>query len=127
MKKNIFILFILPLLCIVLSCDRHGLNLAGSWEDNERIITFDDNTFILQKKNANQVKAFRGNYTLANDPEYALYLSYTQFQDQDGLWYSLDGTDLSGYRETVLFKASEKMLTLKIIESNTTYRLVRKK
>ena len=131
MKKSrsviflVSLFFILPFLCMVLSCDRRNQKIAGTWEDNERVISFEENSFTLSKKNASQVKAFRGTYSFAQNPEYALYLSYTDFLDQDGAWNSLEGTELFGYKETALFNVSGNKLSLKIIESGITYSLIR--
>ena len=75
-------------------------SIYGKWEDEERILEFDDfGDFCLEFKNSSLIKGFRGK-TLRKKNVVVLF--FEEFENSDGEWLYTDGTDLENYKEVLL-------------------------
>lgn len=91
------ILLLLPVFLI--SCGNFS-SIYGKWEDEERILEFDDyGDFCLEFKNSSFVKGFRGK---ALRKKNVIVLFFEEFENSDGEWLYTDGTDLENYKEVLV-------------------------
>ncbi len=122
-KRIIFIL--ISLLFLICSCSTQQEKLIGFWENNEKVIEFAENYFIICNKNSTDVLAFAGNYTFAQEPSNAIKMFYTYMMDSSGEWISLNGTDLENYSDTILFIINKDTLDTRVIENGQYYSYTR--
>lgn len=120
MKRNKFILICL-ISVLFISCNNQQNQLLGFWQNDKRIIEFNNEYFIIYNKTSDDTIAFRGTYSFAKNPAYAIKMLYLDSMNSEGQWESLKDTELENYVDTVLFKVDGDMLTLKIMGNNQMY------
>ncbi len=119
-KKN-YILFISSLIFLSFSCSNPQKELIGFWENDEKIIEFTEQKFIIYNKTYETVIAFSGFYEFAKEPIYALKMSYKYAMNNLGIWESLEDTDLENYVDFILFKIDNNLLQTKVLGNNQFY------
>lgn len=119
-KKTVFVFFLMAL--FLSGCKtRQTEELKGFWENENKIIEFADSYFVLCNKNAPDVAAFRGTYAFAQNPPYALKMTYQEFLNSGGEWESLKDTELENYTDTLLFKVDRDSLETKVLGNGQSY------
>lgn len=101
--------------------------LIGTWENENKKIEFKESEFISLNKNASKTIAFKGNYSFADNPSYAIKMIYKYAKDIEEGWFSLEETNLEGFEEFVLFRIKKDTLHLKVIGNGTLYTFKRVK
>ncbi len=98
-RKSFRLLFFLILSVFLISCGKFS-SIYGKWEDEERILEFDDyGDFCLEFKNSRLVKGFRGKTLRKKN---VIVLFFEEFENSEGEWLYTDGTDLENYKEVLL-------------------------
>ncbi|MCQ2591816.1 MAG: hypothetical protein MJ188_03440 [Treponema sp.] len=110
-----FILLILLCCDFFVGCNNQQKLLTGFWENDSKILHFSENQFYIYNLNSTEVLAFSGTYDFAENPSYAIKMSYKNYLDKDKNWQSLKDTQLENYTEINLFRISDQTLELKII------------
>lgn len=123
--KKRFIFILILLLFLNFSCSTQQEKLIGFWENNEKLIEFAEEYFIIYNKTSTEVIAFAGNYTFAQEPSNAIKMFYTYMMDSSGEWISLNGTDLENYSDTILFVINNNTLDTRVIENGQFYSYLR--
>lgn len=114
--RKIIVLF---LFCFVfISCNKY-INITGQWENNERILVFDEyGGFEINFKNSNQIQAFRGSVSQKNN---IIVLIFEEYKTKDNEWKYIDETDLLGHKEVLQVDIQSDSLYTKIIATGKEY------
>lgn len=121
LNKKTYILLVSSLIFLSFSCSNPQKELIGFWENNEKILEFTEQTFVIYNKTYENVIAFSGVYKFAQEPEFALKMSYKYAMDTNGNWASLEGTDLENYVDIILFKIDNNFLQTKVLGNGKYY------
>lgn len=120
-KKNILLVLnvlIAAGLCIFVSCS-NAYKLTGSWENEERIIRFDDNSaFEISFKNTNSVKAFYGSVFIQKN---ILVLTFEEYKNSNNERVSVKGTDLENHKEVLVFSIKDDVLITEVKTTGKKY------
>lgn len=122
MHKNRIKLFSILLITItLLSCKTQQSELKGFWENENKIIEFADTYFVIYNKQATDIVALKGIYSFAQNPMYALKMTYKEAMDSNGDWFSLEDTELENYIDTLLFIVNKNSLETKVMGNGQKY------
>ena len=112
-------LCICALCLLLLAACRPFSSLFGSWENDDRVLTFNSyGTFEIHNKNALQVKAFRGTMLQKKD---ILVLLFEEYETAEDGWCSTSGTDLEDYKEVLKVSIRDDQLTTKILATGKEF------
>lgn len=73
-NKKTYMLLISSLIFLSFSCSNPQKELIGFWENDEKILEFTEQTFVIYNKTYENVIAFSGFYEFAKEPSFALKL-----------------------------------------------------
>lgn len=121
LSKKTYILLVSSLIFLSFSCSNPQKELIGFWENDEKILEFTEQTFVIYNKTYENVIAFSGFYEFATEPTFALKMSYKYAMDNNGSWTSLEGTDLENYVDIILFKIDNNSLQTKVLGNGKSY------
>ena len=121
MKRNCLFIFLIILPLFFMSCGNPQKQLIGTWENQDKVIEFTQDSFMIINKNAKNVLAFQGTYTFAKDPSNCIKMKYENYMDNEYNWYSLEGTELEGYVDNILFMIDKDELQTYVIANQETY------
>lgn len=121
LNKKTYILLVSSLVFLSFSCSNPQKELIGFWENDEKILEFTEQTFVIYNKTYENVIAFSGFYEFATEPEFAIKMSYKYAMDNNGTWASLEGTDLENYVDIILFKIDNNFLQTKVLGNGLFY------
>ena len=82
---------------------------------------FGENYFIIYNKASVDVIAFRGIYSFAQEPVYAIKMVYEEYLNAEGDWCSLKSTELEGYTDIILFRINGTVLETKVLGNGQKY------
>ncbi len=119
-KYSIFILLVFFSFSI-LRCQNQQTKLIGFWENDKKIMEFNKDYFVIYNKDSSDIVAFKGNYSFAENPSYAIKMIYEEYLDANGTWISLNGTELENYTDTLLIKIDDDSLETKVLGNGQMY------
>ncbi len=121
MKIKLAVLFSI-LMIFLFSCTNKE-NLLGSWQNEQRTLSFNsDSTFTINFNDFDKIKTIRGTYFLQNQ---IIYLSFKELQNSENNWISIENTDLNGYIESMSFSIFRNTLVTKIMATDTIYEYIK--
>ena len=112
-------LLLLVLAVLLLTACGSAARLEGHWVDDTRSLTLGDAVFTIGYPAGGAVSALRGEYRRYRN---RLELVFTDWQDSDGTWNSVEGTDLDGHREFLQFRFEKDELVTVAEHSGRTFR-----
>ena len=121
MKKHIFLFVILS--SLFLSSCKAPVELTGEWENEERILKFDDEHFEIEFKNPNQIKSFLGKTSRKNN---TITLFFENYITSDGVIGYTDETNLAGHKEILEIKRIDNILYTEIIATGKEYKYLKR-
>lgn len=81
--------------------------LLGAWENDDKMVGFNDGKFMMINKKASETLSLRGSYEFASEPENAVKLHYEEYMNGIGEWQSLEGTEFHGYTDVIIFEVKD--------------------
>lgn len=103
---------------LLTACGSAG-RLEGHWVDDTRSLILGDAVFTIGYSAGGAVSALRGEYRQYKN---RLELLFIEWQDSDGVWRSVEGTDLDGHREFLQFRFEKDELITVAEHSGRTFR-----
>ncbi len=126
-RKLFVIALTIFLFSLVIGCKTQQSELKGFWENETKIVEFGENYFVIYNKDSPEVIAFKGSYSFADNPAYAVKMTYEECLTSEGIWISLKGTELENYTDTILFKVDKDSLETKVLGNGQRYFYTRTK
>lgn len=105
--SSIFSMILLALLFASCTVMDQQQALLGAWENDDKMVGFNDGKFMMINKKASETLSLRGSYEFASEPENAVKLHYEEYMNGIGEWQSLEGTGFHGYTDVIIFEVKD--------------------
>lgn len=115
-KRKYNILLQIIFIVLIIGCKNN--NIEGRWENDDRIIIFDDTNFEIIYMNTDDIKAFKGIYEKINNE---IVMKFIDYKDKNEIWKSLEDTSLSGHIEKIKYKIKGTTLETIIVNTGKKY------